>query len=366
MPISKVLRAWVERYFYDEETVLFALLLATLFGVVIFFGSMLAPFLIALVIAFLLQGLVALLQRLRMPLLASVLLTFAIFLGLSAGILIWLLPLVWEQLTSLIKELPGMLRMLQTWFVELQQAYPQILSEQYVSNMLAEVTRELRSAGQLVVGYSMSSIPSVVAWLVYFILVPILVFFMLKDRPRLTGFVTSLLPRKRALLEKIWVEMDAQIANYIRGKVIEILIVGFVSWVSFAFLGLRYAELLGLMVGLSVVVPYVGAAVVTIPVVLVGLFQFGWSSHFGWVVVVYLVIQALDGNVLVPLLFSEAVNLHPVSIILAVLFFGGLWGFWGVFLAIPLATLFKAVFMSWPRAPGNGGEDTAVPADSAG
>jgi putative permease len=63
---------------------------------------------------------------------------------------------------------------------------------------------------------------------------------------------------------------------------------------------------------------------------------------------VYLVIQVLDGNVLVPLLFSEAVNLHPVAIILAVLFFGGIWGIWGVFFAIPLATLIKAIINAWP------------------
>jgi len=349
MPFRSILHSWVERIFFDEETILFALLLAGMFAVVIFFGSMLAPFLSALVFAFLLQGLVASLQKLRVPRIAAVVVAFGLFLSLAAGVLIWLLPLVWEQLISLTRELPGMLRMLQEWFFKLQQEYPQILSEQYVNNLLAEVTRELRQAGQLVVGYSMSSIPSIVAWLVYFILVPILVFFMLKDQPRLTGFVVSLLPRKRELMKKIWREMDAQIANYIRGKAIEIVIVGMVSWISFALMGLRYAELLGLMVGISVVVPYVGAAVVTIPVVLVALFQFGVSSQFTWVVIIYMVIQALDGNVLVPLLFSEAVNLHPVSIILAVLFFGGVWGFWGVFLAIPLATLFKAVFMSWPR-----------------
>ncbi len=349
MSFRKILRSWIERYFFDEETVLFALLLVGLFAMVIVFGSMLAPFLFALIIAFLLQGVVSSLQRLRVPRLPAVILAFSLFLGLAAGVLIWLLPLMWEQFVSLTRELPGIMRMLQAWFFELQKAYPQILSEQYVNNLLSEATRELRQAGQLMVGYSMSSIPSIVAWLVYFILVPILVFFMLKDRQKLTGYVVSLLPRKRMLLDKIWREMDAQIANYIRGKVIEIIIVGMISWISFALLGLRYAELLGLMVGLSVVVPYLGAAVVTIPVVLVAVFQFGLTSHFTWVVIIYMLIQALDGNVLVPLLFSEAVNLHPVSIILAVLLFGGIWGFWGVFLAIPLATLFKAVFNSWPR-----------------
>ena len=81
---------------------------------------------------------------------------------------------------------------------------------------------------------------------------------------------------------------------------------------------------------------------------LVAFFQWGLTADFYWVFGVYLVIQALDGNVLVPLLFSEAVNLHPVAIILAVLFFGGIWGLWGVFCASPLATLVKAIINAWP------------------
>jgi putative permease len=107
--------------------------------------------------------------------------------------------------------------------------------------------------------------------------------------------------------------------------------------------------LLAALVGVSVLVPYIGATVVTIPVAIVAFFQFGWTTEFAWVMGIYAVIQALDGNVLVPLLFSEVVNLHPIAIIVAVLFFGGLWGFWGVFFAIPLATLVKAVMDAWPR-----------------
>jgi len=107
--------------------------------------------------------------------------------------------------------------------------------------------------------------------------------------------------------------------------------------------------LLAVAVGLSVIIPYVGAAVVTLPVVLIAWFQFGASSDFWWVVGSYLLIQTLDGNVLVPLLFSEVVNLHPVAIIVAVLVFGGLWGFWGVFFAIPLATVVQAIITAWPH-----------------
>jgi putative permease len=98
-----------------------------------------------------------------------------------------------------------------------------------------------------------------------------------------------------------------------------------------------------------VIIPYVGAAVVTVPVGLVAYFQWGWGAQFGWVLFAYGVIQALDGYLLVPLLFSEVVDLHPVAIIIAILVFGGLWGFWGVFFAIPLATLVQAVLNAWPK-----------------
>ena len=160
----------------------------------------------------------------------------------------------------------------------------------------------------------------------------------------------SFLPAERPLLRRIWGEMNEQFANYARGKVLEMLVVGFVSYFAFIWLGLDYAALLGLLVGLSVIVPYIGAALVTLPVVMVGFFQWGLSTEFYSMFAVYVLIQALDGNVLVPLLFSEAVNLHPVAIIMAVLFFGGIWGLWGVFFAIPLATLIKAIISAWPSS----------------
>ena len=174
-----------------------------------------------------------------------------------------------------------------------------------------------------------------------------MMFFFLKDKKLFLEGFSRFLPNERRMATQVGNEMNQQIMNYIRGKVIEIVIIGGVSTITFAFLGLQYAVLLGVLVGLSVLVPYVGATVVTIPVMLVALFQWGTSAEFGYVMLAYAIIQMLDGNLLVPLLFSEAVNLHPVTIIIAVILFGGLWGFWGVFFAIPLATLVKAVINAW-------------------
>ncbi len=170
----------------------------------------------------------------------------------------------------------------------------------------------------------------------------------MKDKATIIDWLGHFLPKDRRLLNEVWIEMDLQIGNYVRGKFNEIIIVGALSYVLFVILDLNYAPLLALLVGLSVLIPYIGAAVVTLPVALVGYFQWSVSSDFYWLMTSYFVLQFLDGNVLVPILFAEAVKLHPIAIIVAILVFGGLWGFWGVFFAIPLATLVKALINVWP------------------
>ena len=87
----------------------------------------------------------------------------------------------------------------------------------------------------------------------------------------------------------------------------------------------------------------------TIPIALIAFFQWGLTAQFGYLLLAYQVIQILDGNVLVPVLFSEVVNIHPLAIIIAVVFFGGIWGIWGVFFAIPLATVVQAILNTWPK-----------------
>ena len=145
--------------------------------------------------------------------------------------------------------------------------------------------------------------------------------------------------------------MDIQLGNYVRGKFWEILVVTAACTPVFGVMGLKYAVLLAILIGLSVLVPYIGAAVVTVPVLLIAYAQWGWTNEFFYLMLAYGIVQGLDGVVLVPLLFSEVVNLHPIQIIVSILLFGGLWGFWGVFFAIPLATLVSATFKAWPRKP---------------
>ena len=344
-----VLRAWYERNFSDPQAVILALLLIGGFVIVIYWGGMLAPLLVSVVLAYLLEAIVLSLEKKGMARFSAVLIVFIIFVFVFLLLALMLLPMLSGQVAQLMQELPRQIDGGQQLLMRLPETYPQMVSEDQVKDIMSTIRRELTELGQLLFSVSISSIPGLIALAVYLFLVPLLVFFFLKDKQLILGWIAGYLPRQRGLSAKVWAEMDQQIGNYVRGKFSEILIVGTTTYVVFLLMGLNYAALLSALVGLSVIIPYIGAAVVTIPVAMIAFFQWGWSPEFAYLIVAYGVIQALDGNVVVPLLFSEAVNLHPVAIIVAVLLFGGLWGFWGVFFAIPLATLVKAVLRAWPK-----------------
>jgi putative permease len=348
MRFLQVISHWVNRYFSNEEAITLVVLLAAVLLVLVTLGGVLAPVLTALVFAFLLTGFVERLKRLGVPELPAVLVTFLLFLSGLVATLFLVVPLI-RQTRALVAGLPELLVRVRELMVRLGEAFPELITEQQVAASIDSLAGQIGNLSTVALELAVGQVPSIVGLLIYLVLVPISVFFFLKDRQELLAWLRSLLPQQRLLLDSVGVEMNAQLANYVRGKFIEILLVGSVTFLAFTILDLSYAALLSVLVGISVLIPFIGAAVVTIPVFLVALIQFGWSWELGYVMTAYGVIQALDGNVLVPLLFSEAVDLHPITIIVSVLAFGGLWGVWGVFFAIPLATLVKAIYNAWPH-----------------
>ncbi|AOS95648.1 pheromone autoinducer 2 transporter [Microbulbifer aggregans] len=345
-----IVKHWVNRYFSQEEVVLLTILMLVALVVLATLGQVLAPVLAALIIAFLLQGMVQRLVSWKLPHWLAVTVACLVLVGTTVALLLVVLPLIWRQLVRLFAELPNMVEQGQQLLLLLPERFPRLISAAQIDEIFNTIGNELGTVGQTLLTFSLTNLPILAAFLIYVVVVPILVFFFLKDTDKLINWCTSFLPHHRPMLRQIWYEMNDQVANYVRGKVIEIAIVAVVSYAVFLILGVNYALLLAVAVGLSVLIPYIGAAVVTIPVAAIGLFQWGWSSEFLYLMLAYGFIQLLDGNVLVPLLFSEAVNLHPVAIIMAVLVFGGIWGFWGVFFAIPLATLLKAIMNAWPTS----------------
>jgi putative permease len=347
--VREWLSDWVKRVLPNAQAVSFAIMLVVGFLLVVGLAQILAPLFAAGVIAYLLEGLVAMGEREGLPRLPSVLAVYVLFLALLMFVFVALLPLLYQQTAQLVQQMPAWINRAQAMVMQLPERYPRFISEAQIYEVVAVVRQELVSYGQSMLTYSYSSIVSLISFTVYAILVPLLVFFFLKDKRAIIGWFVQYMPRDRYLTTRVWKEVDAQIGNYVRGKFIEVAILLAASYLSFSLMGLNYSLLLAVLMGLSVIIPYVGATLVTFPVMLVAFFQWGMNDDFWYLMLAYGVIQAVDGVVLVPLLFSEVVNLHPVAIITAILFFGGIWGFWGVFFAIPLATLVKAVLTAWPR-----------------
>jgi putative permease len=346
----KIISEWFERIFNDPQAVILTIVVTLGATVVLVMGGDLAPVLASMVIAYLLEGTVQLLQhRVRLPRLLAVVVVFLLFIMFVLFLLLGLLPMASLQLTQLVQQFPSMLVKGQNLLLSLPALYPEFITEAQILEAINAIKTEIATWGQKALSWSLAAGIGFLTIIIYLVLVPLLVFFFLKDKELILIWLRGFLPRDHSLAQQVWREVDRQMGNYVRGKFMEILVVWVATFVVFAIMNLQFAMLLALMVGLSVIVPYIGAVVVTVPVVLVAFFQWGWSSEFLWLIGIYLIVQGLDGNILVPLLFSEVVDLHPIAIIAAVLVFGGLWGFWGVFFAIPLATVVHSILKAWPR-----------------
>ncbi|OCF98732.1 AI-2E family transporter [Gilliamella sp. wkB308] len=345
----KLFVEWYKRRFSDPHVVSLIVVLVFLFLIIYFFNKILLPVFIAIVLSYLLDTPVNFLHRKGIPRTFAVIIVLLIFLLVVLACFMILVPLVWQQSISLITNIPNMLNFANKFLTSLPEHYPELIDVGLFDSIIQGITSRVVQTGNSLLQFSIVSLFGLVSVAINAVLVPIMMFFFLKDKAKIWGYCSRILPKNRGVLNKVAAEMDMQIANYIVGNVLHILILGVSVYIPFWFFGLDYGLLLAVIVGFSVLIPYIGIIISSIPVILIALFQWGISPEFGYLMFFYVLIQALDGNLLVPCLFSEKLNLHPLVIILAVIVFGGLWGFWGIFFAIPLATLVKAIINAWPN-----------------
>lgn len=343
------LNDWAQRFIPNSQAMSFVILLLVGCALIFSLANILMPVFAAGIIAYLLEGIVTLGVRWKLPRFIAFITVYIFFLATLLFTFVALLPLLYQQAEQLIDQIPAMVNRGQALIMQLPERYPKIITQEQIYEIVAVIRQELVSYGQSMLTYSYSSLLGIISLIIYVILVPLLVFFFLKDKKIIIDWVVQYLPKERKLSVKVWKEVDKQIGNYVRGKFFEVAILLAASFIVFYMMGLNYALLLAALMGISVIIPYLGATLVTFPVMLVAFFQWGISDDFYYLMLAYAIIQTMDGVMLVPLLFSEVVNLHPVAIMIAILFFGGIWGFWGVFFAIPLATFVHAVLSAWPR-----------------
>ncbi|HYW04297.1 MAG TPA: AI-2E family transporter [Gammaproteobacteria bacterium] len=363
-------KAWFDRHFSDPQVVFLTTSLLLGVALIVLFGDIFAPVFGALVLAYLLEAPVRGLERWHLPRTAAVSLVVALLIAGLLFVLLALVPLLARQAGQLLQQVPHMVERAQHLLAALPHRHPHLFTQKQVSDLMAGLGGQLAGLRESVVARTLSVGMGLLTWLVYLVLIPVLVFLFLKDKDRILGWIQAYMPPGSGLAAVVWRDVDHQLGNYVRGKFLEIVLIWIISGGIFWMLGLHYAMLIGAVVGLSVLIPYVGAMVGTIPVAAVAYFQWGWALPAAYVLIAYGAIHFFDGNMLEPMLFAEVVDLHPVAIIVALLFFGGVWGFWGIFFAIPLAALAHAVLKAWPR-----GEDArrrledrsaAVPPDDAG
>ena len=390
-----LIKQWIRRQLSNPQIVMLAGILLCVFLTIFFLGDILAPVFAALVIAYLLDGIILRIQKRGAPRLAAVCGVYVLFLLAVFMLFFVVIPSLVAELDKFVRrDVPGIV---QNASQDIRDAYTKYetfkterlsnfinkpagpaqnpddketdseppLSSQApsssgpgqsegslnVERLTESIEAELTELGRTALTLSITSLKSVVVWILYLVLVPVMVFFILKDKERLMAWFAQFLPQERGLTSKVWHEVNLQTSNYVRGKFWEVMIVWGVTFLTFSLFGLRATLLISLFVGLSVLVPYVGATLMYLPIAIIGFYQFGASSTFVWLIIAYSIIQILDGNLLAPILMSEATSLHPIAVIVAILIFGGLWGFWGVFFAIPLATLINSIIKAWPMEP---------------
>ncbi len=209
---------WFQRHLSNPQVVFLTLLLLIVFAVVLVMGNMLAPVLASIVIAYLLEGLVGYLERRGMPRLPSVLLVYLFFLLFVALVMLGVMPLVSRQVTDLVQQLPNMISQGTNVLTSLPEKYPELLTAAQIDELIAEIRSEALSFGQQVLSWSLASVVGVITILVYLILMPLLVFFFMKDKDLILDWFRHQLPRHRGIADDVWKDVDRQISNYVRGR----------------------------------------------------------------------------------------------------------------------------------------------------
>jgi predicted PurR-regulated permease PerM len=329
--------------------------LLTLFWGLKLYGGLLGPFLLALAVAYLLAPLVARLERRRVPRGLAIIL---VALPPVAALIVLLLlagPQVWNQAVAIVNATPRFATTLLEFLAGLRtrvEGLPFLTVEQrdWIHDLnaqeLATLLQQnadglLQAAAQWGLAF-LRQLGTVVGFLGYLVVTPVVAFYLLRDWQPLLGFLEELIPvGKRSSLVTFIEEYDRSLGKFFRGQLIEATLVGTLTGIGLAVLGVPSALLIGVIAGLCNLVPYIGMAISIIPALVVALTMPSPLDGLLKVGGVFVVVQFIDGSVTGPRIVGGSVGLHPVVTMLALAFGGAVLGFAGLLLAVPIAVLIK-------------------------
>ncbi len=327
----------------DPQVAVLWLLGLVLVGLLLFLGQALAPFLAAVILAYMLEAMVRRLTKQRVPRWLAVIIVFCFFMTALVGLFLWLIPLVIRQLSALVEALPAIASAVERLLTELHTRYGSQIDSHYIEELIPRLTLEVEGLARRIISHSLTYLPGLFSIFLYLFLVPLLVLLFLKDKERILCWLSQFVPTHRELFIKILQDIDAQMGRFFMGKFWEMTIISGASVGVFLLFNLRFAVLMGLLSGVSVLIPYLGVMLATIPIAVVALFQWGLGVGFWKVFLAYVIIQLIDGNLLAPLLVGQMIHIHAAGIIFAVLVCAQLWGFWGIVFAFPVAIIVKSI-----------------------
>jgi predicted PurR-regulated permease PerM len=307
------------------------------------FSSAVAPFLAGMALAYFLDPLADRLERLGASRVAAASIITALIIGVAVGAMLIVIPLLVDQLVQLVRATPGFITSIQHLIEDLGQTYapdafqagdPLIEAFNTVERRVQEWSLSLLE-GAFSSGLALFDVLTLV------VITPIVTFYLLLDWDRMIGEIDHWLPRHAAEeIRRIATQVDVVLAGFVRGQVAVMIILGVFYAVSLALVGLPFGVVVGMFAGLVSFIPFVGS--ITGGALSIGIALVHFWGDWGWiiaVVAIFLVGQAVEGNVLTPLLVGNSVGLHPVWLMFALAAFGSAMGFVGLLIAVPAAAV---------------------------
>jgi len=304
-----------------------------------FLSPILAPFLLGGILAYICDPLVDWLERRRVPRTLAVVLVILLLFALLVLLTLILVPLFYKEIKLLTERLPGYLGQINENFVPWLKARFGIevqIDAASVRQLVADSLQGTEGLGvKLLQSLKIGGL-TLIGFVVNLLLVPVVLFYLLRDWKGLLARLDRLVPRRwHGTARDIVREIDAVLAEFLRGQIAVILVMSAFYTLGLWLTGLEFFLPVGIITGVLVFVPYVGMFTGLALATLAASMQFGATAGLAWVWVVFAAGQALEGFVVTPTLVGDRVGLHPVAVIFALLAFGQVFGFFGVLLALP-------------------------------
>lgn len=311
------------------------------FSVVLFFvfPRIATPVLICYILTLILNPLLNIIERVGVSRTASSALAIVILLFLTIYPIVKVTPIIVSEINNLEIYIPKVENFLKVSYASIQQVIETRTGYRISSNYLVESINFIKDA----ISSFVLVLPKVLGTaLELFFIVPLFLFFALKDMRTLRSGITKLLPNK--YFEKLYhlsFQFNRQIGDYILAKVIEASLLGIIIFTGLFFLDIRFSLLFGLLAAVTNIIPYLGPVLGAVPAFIFLAAEYGMGTHFGGAFILYLVANVIDIAIVFPLLVSKIVNLHPVLVVGSVILGSQLLGITGMIISIPVAAAIK-------------------------